>query len=76
MALSSETTLLRFMGLDPAENFPQELVLGRLGMGSPGWQTVPAATKTVLLMAGCVMRAHCMHQEGLSKDECTQLAST
>lgn len=77
MTLTSETTLLRFMGLDPAEKFPQELAVQprSLDMPSSGWQTVPAATRTVLLMAGCVMRSHGMRRGGLSKDECKQLAA-
>ena len=74
MGLTSQSALLRFVELKAAEKISEELGMGNPDMGSPGWLTVPVATKTVLLMAACVMRTRFLLQSGRHKDACTQMA--
>ena len=53
---------------------PEELMLASSDKGSPGWSSIPMATKTMLLMVAFVMRSRFMHQDGHSIDTCMHLA--
>ena len=74
MRLTSQGALLRFAELKATEEISEDLAMASPDMGSPGWLTVPVATRTVLLMAACVMKTRFMLQSGLNKDACTQMA--
>ena len=74
MGLTSQSALLRFVELKANEKISENLGMRSQDMESPGWLTVPVATRTVLLMVACVLQTRFMLQSGLNRDACTQTA--
>lgn len=76
LRLNSQTTLSRYVALDPAEMVPDSLVVTDGDMASPDWFAVSTPARTMLLMMATVMRMLWTIRAVPSMDTCTELAAT
>ncbi len=76
LRLNSQTTLSRYVALDPAEMVPDSLLITDRDMASPDWFAVSTPARTMLLMVATVMRMLWTIRAVPLIDTCTELAAT
>ncbi len=75
LQLNSQTTLSRYVALDPAEKVPDSLWTFDGDMESPDWFAVSTPARPMLLMVAMVIRVLGTLRAVPSIDTCTELAS-